>query len=394
MKVGVWKAICATLALTGSVTMAIAQGGPPGSQGAPSAPIEVGIIELTLQEVPRVVTQPGRAVAFQDVEVRPRVGGAVEEILYTPGQDLSVGDPLFRIDDTSYLSTVASARASLATAEANLPVAQAAYDRAEQLTGRGYTEAEVEAARAALAEAKATLDAAKATLEYARAELSWTTLTSPIEGRADVATVSVGDLVTVGQSDELTTIVRSDPIYVDMTEASARILSVRKSIIEGSLKQNDVLQATLLLENGDVYRGTGELVTPGNTVSTTTGTVTIRFKFDNPQHLIIPGMFVRGEIVLGTMQAYLVPQRAATRGKSGRLAVYVVGDDGTARQITLEDQGSYQNAWIVREGLKEGDRLIVDGLSSIQAGQAVTPVPAIIDEDGIVHDADTTAAED
>ncbi|GMG85585.1 efflux RND transporter periplasmic adaptor subunit [Paralimibaculum aggregatum] len=387
MKACVWKMMVAVLALTGAVAMV-------NAQPLPSGPIEAGVVAATLQEVPRIATSPGRAVAFQEVEVRPRVGGVIEEVLYTPGQSLDVGDPLFRIDDSSYLAAVAAAQANVATAEANLPVKRAAYDRAEQLSGRGYTEAEVETARASLAEAKATLESARAALEYARTELSWTTLTSPIAGRADVATVSVGDLVTAGQTDALTTIVRSDPIYVDMMEASARILSVRKGIHEGTLKQNDVLHATLALENGDVYRGTGELVTPGNTVSTTTGTVTIRFKFDNPQHVIIPGMFVRGEVVLGTMEAYLVPQRAAARGASGKLTAYVVGDDGRARQVTLEDEGSYRNAWIVREGLNEGDRLIVDGLSSIRPGQAVTPVPVTIGDDGIARDVATSAVED
>ena len=392
MKVSVWKMVGAVLALAGSAAMGNAQPVPQGPSG--SMEIEVGVVEMTLQEVPRVVTSPGRAVAFQEVEVRPRVGGVIEEILYTPGQSLDVGDPLFRIDDASYLAAVATARANVATAEANLPVMQAAYDRAEQLSGRGFTEAEVEAARASLAEAQATLDSTRAALKFAETELSWTTLKSPIAGRADVATVSVGDLVTAGQTDALTTIVRSDPIYVDMMEASARILSFRKGIAEGTLKQNDVLQATLTMENGDVFRGTGQMVTPGNDVSTTTGTVTIRFVFDNPEHVIIPGMFVRGEVTLGTMRAFLVPQRAATRGNSGQLTAYIVGEDGTAEQVVLEDDGSYQNAWIVREGLSEGDRLIVDGLSSLRPGQAVTPVAAIIDEDGISRDADTPAVED
>ena len=392
MKVSVWKMVGAVLALAGSAAMGNAQPVPQGPSG--SMEIEVGVVEMTLQEVPRVVTSPGRAVAFQEVEVRPRVGGVIEEILYTTGQSLDVGDPLFRIDDASYLAAVATARANVATAEANLPVMQAAYDRAEQLSGRGFTEAEVEAARASLAEAKATLDSTRAALKFAETELSWTTLKSPIAGRADVATVSVGDLVTAGQTDALTTIVRSDPIYVDMMEASARILSFRKGIAEGTLKQNDVLQATLTMENGDVFRGTGQMVTPGNDVSTTTGTVTIRFVFDNPEHVIIPGMFVRGEVTLGTMRAFLVPQRAATRGNSGQLISYIVGEDGTAEQVVLEDDGSYQNAWIVREGLSEGDRLIVDGLSSLRPGQAVTPVAAIIDEDGISRDADTPAVED
>jgi len=174
--------------------------------------------------------------------------------------------------------------------------------------------------------------------------MSWTTLKSPIEGRADVATVSVGDLVTAGQANALTTIVRSDPIYVDMMEASARILSIRKGIAEGTLKQNDVLEATLTLENGDVYRGKGQLVTSGNNVSTTTGTVTIRFKFDNLRHVIVPGMFVRGEVVLGTMQAYLVPQRAATRGNSGKLAAFIVGEEVNPVAATIDEIGVSRDA--------------------------------------------------
>lgn len=202
-----------------------------------------------------------------------------------------------------------------------------------------------------------------------------------------MSTVSVGDLVTAGQSDELTTIVRADPIYVDMAEASSRILSNRKGVDEGSLTRVETIQATLRLENGDVYRGTGELVTPGNFVSTTTGSVTIRFKFDNPHHLIIPGMFLRGEITVGKSKAFLVPQRAATRETSGQLSVFVVDEDGTAKQLFLSDDGSYQNAWIVHEGLTEGDRLIVDGMSSLRAGQEVIAVPATIDDDGIVRDA-------
>ncbi|QPM92191.1 efflux RND transporter periplasmic adaptor subunit [Pseudooceanicola algae] len=393
MLAGVQKLSGAAMVLSVLASIASAQGAPTG----PAGPMEVGVIEARLEEVPRSASLPGRAVAFQEVEVRPRVGGVIEEVLYTPGDQLAVGDPLFRIDDSAYLAAEASARADLAKARANLPVAQSAYDRAEGLSGRGYTEAEVEEARASLAEAEATLEAAQAALDYAQTELSWATVTSPIEGRPDVSTVSVGDLVTAGQSDELTTIVRSDPIYVDMVETSARILSFRKGADEGSLTPNEDLEATLTLENGDVYRGTGTLVTPGNLVSTTTGTVTVRFQFDNPHHIVIPGMFLRSEIVIGTMQAYLVPQRAATRANSGQLTAFIVGEDGNAKQVTLTDEGSYRNAWIVREGLSEGDQLIVDGLSSLQAGQAVTPVAATIDSDGNVQDSvsgDTSGAED
>ena len=163
MKISVWKMMGAVLALTGSAAMVNAQPVMPG--GMEMGPLEVGVVEMTLQEVPRVVTSPGHAVAFQEVEVRPRVGGVVQEILYTPDQLLKVGDPLFRIDDSSYVAAEATARANLATAQAKLPVMQAAYDRAVQLAGRGYTEAEVEAARASLAEAQATLESAQAALD-------------------------------------------------------------------------------------------------------------------------------------------------------------------------------------------------------------------------------------
>ncbi|MEP3675245.1 efflux RND transporter periplasmic adaptor subunit [Sulfitobacter sp.] len=385
MTVSFWSITGAALVLAASSTLLVAQGAPGG--GMPEmGPSEIGVIEMTLQEVPRVVTAPGRAVAFQEVEVRPRVGGVVEEVLYTPGQLLEVGDPLFRIDDATYVASVATAQADVATAEANLPVMQAAYDRAEQLSGRGYTEAEVEAARSSLAEAKATLEANKAALEYAQTELSWTTLRSPIAGRADVTTVSVGDLVTASQTDELTTIVAADPVYVDMVETSSRILSVRKGIAEGTLKRNDNLEATLTLENGDIYRGTGKLVTPSNTVSTTTGTVTVRFSFENPEQIIIPGMFVRGAVTLGTMEAYLVPQRAASRSNSGKLTAYIVGEDNKVEQVTLVDEGSYENSWIVREGLSDGTQLVVDGLSSLRSGQEVIPVPVTINENGVTED--------
>ena len=359
---------------------------PATAQDAPP-PARVGVMTLEKQTVPRVVTLPGRAVAYQSVDIRPRVGGVIEEILYSPGDMLDAGTPLFRIDDAASRATVASARADLAKAEANLPVAQSAYDRASELAGRGYTEAEVEATRAALSEARATLEAAEAALEYAETELSWTTITSPISGVGDLAEVSVGDLVTSGQSEALTTITQLDPIDVDMLEASARMLSVREDIDAGVLSMQDHLEAKLVLETGQVYRGTGQLVSPGTAVSTSTGSFTVRFRFDNPDRQILPGMFLRGEITLGTTDAFLVPQRAAQRGNSGQLTVYVVGEDGTSRQVLVEDSGTYDNSWIIRDGLSEGDQLILDGLKSMAPGQPVTPVTASVDEDGLVQDA-------
>lgn len=375
------------MALLASAAIGMLAGPGQAQTGeAGTAAMPIGVITLERQAVPQSVSLPGRAVAFQEVDLRPRIGGVIQEVLYEPGQLLEVGAPLFRIDDAAYRAAVASDEAILATAEANLPVAEAAVARAEKLVERGYTEAELESLRAEMLVARAELAAAEAALDYSETELSWTTITSPIEGRADVASVSVGDLVTAGQSDALTTITRSDPIYVDMLEASARMLAIRAQIADGSLNISQDLSATLTLENGEVYRGSGKMVTPGNSVSTSTGTFTIRFQFDNPDALILPGMFMRGEIEIGTVEAFLVPQRAASRNSSGGLTVYVIGEDGTAQSRSVSDSGSFENAWIIREGLTDGDQLIVDGLKNLRPGQAVTPVPVTLDANGITHD--------
>ncbi|MBL3569787.1 efflux transporter periplasmic adaptor subunit [Rhodovulum sulfidophilum] len=357
----------------------------PATGAAP--PMQVGVIEMQRQEVPRTVTLPGRAVAFEDVEIRPRVDGVVEEVVYKPGRPLKVGDPLYRIDDAAYRAEVAADAADLAKAEANLPVVQSAYERALKLEGNNYSAAQVDAARAELEEAKATLDAAQAALDYSRTQLSWTTIRSPIEGVPDISAVSVGDLVTAAQGDALTTVTRLDPIYVDMIETSARILSIRRQIEAGTLKMNDRLRARLVLETGQSYEGEGQLVTPGTSVATSTGTMSVRFRFDNPRRLILPGMFVRGEVTLGSVDAFLVPQRAAQRDSSGKLNAFVLAADDTAKKTALTEIGSTGNSWIVEDGIAPGDKLIVDGLKSMSDGQKVRPVTATLDENGLVQDA-------
>ncbi len=350
-------------------------------------PMKVGVLTLAQQAVPQSIDLPGRAVAYEQVGVRPRVDGVVEKILYTPGKPLAVGDPLFQLDDAAYVASVASDQASVAQAEADLPVKQAAYDRALKLEGQGYTTAEVESAQSDLASAKATLDAARAALNYAQTELSWTTILSPIEGIPEVAAVSVGDLVTAGQDSAMTTVTRLDPIYVDMLEPSARLLVLRKKIESGLLSPNEKLNATLILEDGETYTGSGALVSPSATVSTSTGTVSMRFEFENGDRKILPGMFLRGTVEFGTMQAFLVPQRATERdATTGALTAYVVGDDGKAAQVSFSSEAVYRNSWVVTEGLAEGQQLILDGLKTMAAGTAVEAVPAEIDENGLVKD--------
>jgi len=355
----------------------------PMQETAPSA---VGVITLHKQPIPRMFVLPGRAVAYEQVDIRPRVDGVISEILYTPGKKLEVGAPLFQLDDASYVAAVASDEADMALAKAKLPIAQAAYTRAKKLEGAGYTQAQVESARSDLAEAQATLKAAEAALTYARIQHSWTTVTSPIQGYAEVPNVSVGDLVTSGQSDALTTVTRLDPIYVDMPDPSMRFLSIRNQITSGILQPTSGLNAILQLENGEIYAGVGQLVAPSKTVSSTTGTISIRFRFENPEQKILPGMFLRGSIQFGTIQGFLVPQRAASMDASGKLTVFRVAANGTSEQISMQTQGAYNNSWIVSDGIEEGDQIIVDHLKSMRSGTAITPIESTIDENGLVQD--------
>ena len=370
----------------GTASSSLAQQPPEGMQAQ-----EVGVVKLERQPVPRTFNLPGRAVAYEQVGIRPRVDGVVTEVLYTPGTPLKVGDPMFQLDDATYIANVASKNADLVQAEADLPVKQAAYDRAIKLEGSGYTKAEVESAEADLASSKATLDAARAALEYAQTQLSWTKIVSPIQGYAEVSDVSVGDLVSSGQDSAMTTVTRLNPVYVDMRETSSRILEIWQIVDDGIISKTDDLSADIILENGETYTVNGSMVAPSATVSTSTGTVSMRFQFENPERKIMPGMFVRGTLQIGEMKAFLVPQRAAERNAKGELTVYIVDNNNKAKQLTLEEQGTYRNNWIVVDGLDEGQWLIVDGLKNMAAGTQVTPVEAVIDDEGLIKDNETAA---
>ena len=346
-------------------------------------PVPVGVVTVNKQAVPRIVTLPGRATAVQQAEIRPRVDGIITRILYAPGSKVSVGDPLFQLDDASYVATVASDQATVDKAAAAIPTDQANYERAVKLQGQGYTEAQVATYKSTLEADQATLAAAKAALNYAQIQLGWTTVRSPIEGYAEVPAVTVGNLVTSAQSTALTTITRLDPIYVDVLEPSANLSSIRNLIDTGVLKPSDKLEAQLTLEDGQSYTGTGQVVAPSSTVSTTTGTVSIRFSFANAERKILPGMFLRAQVTLGTVEAFLVPQLAGTVSVDGFLSVYVV-KDGKAALTKLTEIGTHDRQWIVSDGLQQGDQIIVDGLKYMAAGRPVKPVPATISPDGAV----------
>src|SRR5690606_28344 len=175
-------------------------------------------------------------------------------------------------------------------------------------------------------------------------------------------------------------------IYVDVSESSARMLRNRARISAGQLVVNGGVTTQLILETGEEYQGEGRIVSPGIAVSPTTGTVPIRLQFDNPDRMILPGQFLRVQLTLGTTRAVLVPQRATSRASDGTLTAFVARD-GKAQQVTLSEQGSYRNSWIVTQGISPGEQLILDGLENLRAGTEVTTVPVTIDAQGVVREA-------
>jgi membrane fusion protein, multidrug efflux system len=377
---------CLVVALSLGISQgALAQGRPP------TGPSEVGVVALAQQSVPYTVTLPGRAVAHDQTEVRPRVEGVIEEIAYTSGATVSAGDLLFRLDSDTYEAALEAAKAAKVSAESALAAATSTVTRYRKLNGVGITQSDLDSAEAGLAQAQANVASAAAALKTAQLNLDRTDIRSPINGIVDLPQFSVGALVTANQSDPLTTVTSINPIYVDVQESSARMLRVRNRIEMGTLQPIDPLGIVLTLETGATYEGAGTLVSPRIQVSTTTGSLDFRIQFDNPDRLILPGQFLRVALTLGTTQAILVPQRATSRSSDGSLTAYLARD-GIAHEVTLTAQGAYQNAWIVTDGVNAGDQLIVDGLRNLKAGAEITTIPVTIDKDGLVEETPGTQA--
>lgn len=376
-RIPTWAALCLVLPFA-SESLAQTRRGPDG-------PTPVGVVTTAEEDVPRTVTLPGRAIAYQQTAIRPQVGGEILEIVYDPGRPVRAGDVLFRIDPETLAAALAAAEASVAGAEASLTQAQNTVTRYRRLEGSGVSAVDRANAEVALKQAEADLAAARAARDAAQLSLDRTAILSPLDGMADVPQVSVGDLVTANQSEALTTITQLDPIYVDVSESSARLMRSRAGGSAGQLIRTGAVQTRLTLETGEEYQGEGRLVSPGIAVSPTTGTVPIRLRFDNPDLRILPGQFLRVQMTLGSTRAVLVPQRATSRASDGTLTAFVVRD-GRAQQVVLSEQGSYRNNWIVTQGISPGEQLILDGLDDLRAGTEVAPVPVQIDAQGVVRE--------
>lgn len=360
-------------------SLALAACGGDGDQKQQAgAPPEAGFITVEAQNFTLINELPGRTSPYQIAEVRPQVTGIIEKRLFEGGELVKAGQPLYKIDDSLYRASVASAQAQVASAEATLKSTRLRAGRFDKLLKmKAVSQQEYDEAQAALGENKAQVDAARAALRTARINLDYTTIKAPIDGRIGRSVVTPGALVTANQTPALATIRQLDPIYVDLTQSNQELRRLRSALQAGRLQKvgEDKARVMLVLEDGSEYGEAGTLQFSEFAVEESTGSVTLRALFPNPESDLLPGMFVRARLPQGEQEnAILVPQKGVTRDASGNATAMVIGKDNKVEQRKVTTERAVGNRWLISDGLKAGDRLILEGLQKIGPGAPVTPV--------------------
>ena len=342
---------------------------------APPAVPEVAILTMATTNVALNIALPGRTAPFLLAEVRARVDGIVQERRFTEGADVRKGEPLYLIDPAPYRAAVKSAEAELQRAQATLASNVSQLNRSRVLVKENaVSKQEFETAEAAQLEAAADVAAAKAALEVARINLGYTTVTAPIAGRSSVSAVTQGAYVQGSAATLMTTIQQIDPMYVDLQQSSSEGLALRREIAAGRVRMEgtDAAKVSLQLEDGSTYTRSGTLAFSGVTVDQATGSVTLRARFPNPDKLLLPGMFVRASVSQGVRQGVMrVPATAVTRTPQGTATVMVVGQDNKAALRTVRTGALVDGFWLVDDGLKAGERVIVSGVQKLRPGTVV-----------------------
>lgn len=335
---------------------------------------------FTVKAAPLAVTTelPGRTDAFRVAEVRPQVSGIILKRNFVEGSDIVAGNSLYQIDSATYQAAWNSAQGSLAKAKAAANIAHLTVKRYVPLLGTNYiSKQEYDQAVANAQQADAEVKAAQAEVENARINLAYTKVTSPIDGRIGKSNVTEGALVTNGQASSLATVQQLDPIYVDVTQSSTDFMQLKQAVEKGSLqKANGKTTVQLLMEDGQPYPLDGDLEFSDVTVDQTTGSITLRAVFPNPQHQLLPGMYVRAKIDEGIQpEAILVPQQGVTRNPRGDATVMVVDENNKAVVREVVAPQAIGDKWLVTKGVKPGDKIIVSGLQRVRPGVAVQIVP-------------------
>jgi membrane fusion protein (multidrug efflux system) len=357
-------------------------GGCVNAKEAPPAPPppEVSVVTVHKTSVPVVTELPGRTSAYLVAQVRARVDGIVLRREFTEGADVKAGQRLYQIDPTPYRATLDSALGTLQKAQANLAAMTAQAERYKILIGgNGVSKQEYDNAIASQGQAAADVASGAAAVQTARINLGYTDVVSPISGRTGPSLVTQGAYVQASAATLLTTVQQIDPIYVDLTQTSLAGLQLRRDVASGQLKVNGPNQAkvTLTLEDGTKYPATGTLQFTDITVDPGTGSVTVRAVFPNPDHVLLPGMFVRASIEEGVNDnALLVPQVGVTHNPQGQATALVVGPNSKVELRTIQASRTSGANWVVDGGLKDGERVIVSGVQKVQPGMSVRTVDA------------------
>ncbi|RKF16830.1 efflux RND transporter periplasmic adaptor subunit [Roseovarius spongiae] len=357
-------------------------------------PPAVTVVTLQAQDVGLTTTLPGRVVASAEAEVRPQVAGIITERLFDEGGRVEAGDVLYRIDPASYDAAVAKAEAAVAQARAQSRAAAREAERLQTLSSRDIvSEQALDSAIAERDSAAASLQAAEAQLQAARIELDRTEIRARLSGEIGRSMVSPGALVTASQQQPLAVIRNIDPVYVDVTQSAAELLDWRRGHVDALSESGGPREVTLTLADGSAFGHTGKLTAAEPVVDPLTGVVVLRMEFANPDKLLLPGMYVQAEMPSGVAKdAFVVPQEGVSRDRRGQPTALVVGDDGTVEQRTLTVLQDQDQSWIVKDGLNDGDRVVVKGLQKAAPGAKVSPQER--EEAADEAPADSTAAAD
>ncbi|MGG1353178.1 efflux RND transporter periplasmic adaptor subunit [Psychrobacter pacificensis] len=381
-------------------------------------PAVVNVQTVSFDTVPQVQTFSGRTAAYQTADVRPQVSGVIDEVLFREGSNVKKGQPLYRINTDNYTTSVASGQAAVAQAQANRQTAIAnnanakaelasrqaslaqaindfqrlkglveidaiskqQYDQAQ--TAVRTAQAALESARAAVGQTEASIRSAEAGIKTAQSnldasalDLNRTIVRAPLTGRSDRSNVTAGTLVNASQSEPLVTISRLDPIYVDISQSSSELLQLRQQIAEGKA-QAGMNSVELVLEDGSVYPVRGKLALSEAKVDQSTGAVTLRAIFPNPNNVLLPGMYVSARLTQSVIpNAALVPQSAVMRTPKGDSQVYIVDENNQIQVRPVTINGTYDGQWVVTDGLSSGDKLVVIGGSKVKPEQEVVVKP-------------------
>ena len=346
------------------------------SSDEPQAPpaIMVETYVVSTETVPNIVELPGRIEPVRIAEVRARVNGIVQRRLYKEGTDVGQGQPLFRIDPSELQANYAQVKASLERARATAANAQAVVNRYKPLVAeQAISRQEYDAAIAASREATAGVAQIKAQMDAAGLQLGYTNVRAPIRGRAGRAQVTEGALVSAGEATLLTRIEQLNPIYVNISQSSAKLMEVRRAVVEGSLEfqKGEQTKVSLSFEDGSTYPIEGFVDFLDFSVDENTGTVNLRAEFPNPANVLIPGEFVRAKLHVGKIKnGILIPQRAVQLSDSGA-SVFVIDADGKAAARPVELGSLAGDQWIIKSGLTAGERVITSNLQKLRPGMPV-----------------------